>query len=168
MSEPTLQKEELTIDSTPGAEVAEVVSTEPLLPKRTLKKGEYIATIGRRKTSTCQVRLSLGGKETEIVVNGKTLEEYFPTVLLQKVVKQPLAKTKYQDAFIITAIVSGGGDSGQAQAVRHAITRALVQYDPNTRTTVKKLGYLKRDPRSKERKKPGLKKARKAAAWSKR
>ena len=169
MSEDTLQTtEELTIDSTPGAEATEEVAAEPALPLRKLKKDEYIATIGRRKTSTCQVRLSLGGKETTIVVNGKPLEEYFPTTMLQKVVKQPLAKTKYQESFIITAVVNGGGDSGQAQAIRHGITRALVEYDPNTRTTVKKLGYLKRDPRSKERKKPGLKKARKAGAWSKR
>lgn len=138
------------------------------LPKRELKKDEYLKTIGRRKTATAQVRLSLSDKATDIVVNGKPMEEYFPTTTLQKMVKQPLAKTKYQQEFTITVIVRGGGPAGQAQAVRHGITRALVEYDPNTRTTVKKLGYLKRDPRSKERKKPGLKKARKASQWSKR
>jgi len=134
-----------------------------------LPSGKYIKAVGRRKTSNAQVRLSLGSENnTDITVNGKKLEEYFPTIALQRVVKQPLAKLKYPENFVMTVIVKGGGSSGQAQAVRHGIARVLTQYDLGTRTMLKKFGYLKRDPRAKERKKPGLKKARKAAQWSKR
>jgi small subunit ribosomal protein S9 len=137
--------------------------------KRILKTGEYIATIGRRKTSTAQVRMSTGtGKHTNVIVNGKPLDQYFKTPELQKTVRQPFQKIKYSDIFDITAIVVGGGQSGQAQAVRHGIARGLIEYDIATRPQLKKFGYLKRDPRSKERKKPGLKKARKASQWSKR
>ncbi len=136
--------------------------------RKEMKKGEYIQTIGRRKTSTARVRLSLGTKNTKVTVNGKPLEEYFKTPELQKTVKYPMTKTKYPDAFDITALVDGGGTTGQAEAVRHGITRALVEYDLSLRTPLKRLGYLKRDPRAKERKKPGLKKARKSGQWSKR
>lgn len=169
MSDTVLQENTSAVENpvvdTDATQELEIASD---LPKKELKKGEYIKTIGRRKTATAQVRLSLADKATTIMVNDKPMEEYFPTSALQKIVRQPLSKTKYQDAFTITAIVRGGGPAGQAEAVRHGITRALVEFDPNTRTTVKKLGYLKRDPRSKERKKPGLKKARKASQWSKR
>lgn len=134
-----------------------------------LPSGKYLKAIGRRKTSTAQVRLSVGSQgNTDITVNGKKLEEYFPTIALQRVVKQPLAKLKYPESFVMTVIVKGGGSSGQAQAVRHGIARVLTQYDLGTRNMLKKYGYLKRDPRAKERKKPGLKKARKASQWSKR
>ena len=165
-----MSETEVLQENTAAVETIEVTDTMgiPSASKKDLKKGEYLGTIGRRKTSTAQVRLFEGDKNTTITVNGKPMEEYFPTADLQKVVRQPLAKTKYQQAFDITVIVQGGGVSGQAQAVRHGIARALVAYDPETRTTVKKLGYLKRDPRSKERKKPGLKKARKSSQWSKR
>jgi len=148
--------------------VDDVVEIVASADKRNLKKGEYIAAIGRRKTSTAHIRLFSGGKHTVITVNGKSLEEYFKTPELQKTVRQPFQKIKYPDAFEISAIVHGGGISGQAQAVRHSIARALIEYDSATRPQLKKFGYLKRDPRSKERKKPGLKKARKAPQWSKR
>ncbi len=153
-------------DTSEGQSLAEQYSMPS--QRKEMKKDEYIQTIGRRKTSTARVRLALSAKNTKVTVNGKPLEEYFKTAELQKTVKYPMTKTKYPEAFEITALVDGGGNTGQAEAVRHGITRALVAYDASMRVPLKRLGYLKRDPRKKERKKPGLKKARKSAQWSKR
>ncbi len=137
--------------------------------KQTLKKDQYIAAIGRRKTSNAQVRLFFSSeKKTGISVNERSLEEYFPTSDLQKIVLQPLHKTKYPDNFKITVVVRGGGISSQAQAVRHGLARAVAEYDPETRTLLKRAGFLKRDSRAVERKKFGKKKARKSSQWSKR
>ncbi len=160
------------VDSLLNEDTNELSDAEALLfmssEKKQLKKGEYIATIGRRKTSVARIRLSTGAKQTTVMVNNVSLEQYFKTVGLQKVVRQPFQKIKYPDAFEITIIVNGGGISGQAQAARHGIARALIQYDIATRPQLKKLGYLLRDPRAKERKKFGHKKARKSSQWSKR
>ena len=131
-------------------------------------KSVYVEGIGRRKTATARVRLT-PAKETTIVVNEKTLEAYFQHLALVKDVHSVL-ETKdagIQD-YTITAHVSGGGVSSQAEAIRLGIARALVKEKAERRSPLKLLGFLKRDPRSVERKKFGLRKARKRPAWSKR
>ena len=132
------------------------------------KQATYVEGIGRRKTATARVRLT-PAKETTIVVNDKPLEGYFPHLALQKDV-QSVLETKdagIQD-YTITAHVNGGGISAQAEAIRLGIARALVKEKAERRSPLKLLGFLKRDPRSVERKKFGLRKARKRPAWSKR
>jgi len=129
--------------------------------------GRYIETVGRRKTGTARVRITAGAKEG-IVVNGKDFATYFPTEELQSIVKNAVLKSKVAEKFSITVVVKGGGIHSQAEAIRHGVARALVEYDAELRTRLKKLGFLKRDPRAKERRKFGLKKARKAPQWSKR
>ena len=128
----------------------------------------YIQTIGRRKNATAIVRMS-DAKKTSFTINGKEgLSNYFSVEELIKVVQEPFTKGNIERQFEFSIMVSGGGIAAQAGAVRHGIARALVELDPAMRTVLKKLGHLKRDPRRKERKKPGLKKARKRPAWSKR
>jgi len=128
---------------------------------------KYIPAIGRRKNATAQVRLTPASKMT-YVINGKGLEEYFTVEELHKVVRSPFAISETKDDFTVSVVVKGGGISAQADAIRHGIARALEKYDANLRGDLKAAGYLKRDPRRKERKKPGLRKARKRPAWSKR
>lgn len=129
--------------------------------------GKYIEAVGRRKTSTARVRITEASKESS-VVNGKEVPVYFPTLELQKIVSEAIEKSKVAGKFIVSVRVVGGGIHSQAEAVRHGLSRALVAFDIETRTRLKKLGFLKRDPRMKERRKFGLKKARKAPQWSKR
>jgi small subunit ribosomal protein S9 len=126
----------------------------------------YYAT-GRRKTSTARVRLTPGtGK---ILINGHAYEEYFGLQTLQLIIKQPLNLTETLSKYDVLARVDGGGFSGQAGAVRHGIARALLRVDSDEyRPALKKAGFLTRDPREKERRKYGLKKARKASQYSKR
>lgn len=144
-------------------------TTTPTTTKITDKKIDgYIQTIGRRKTSTAVVRVA-DAKKTSFTVNGREgLSNYFATDELVKTVQEAFTKGKVDRNFAITAVVKGGGVASQAEAIRHGIARALVELDPNMRPILKKLGHLKRDPRQKERKKPGLRKARKAPQWSKR
>lgn len=142
-----------------------VVAGKPAVAK--VVSGKYIEAVGRRKTSTARVRIVEGGKE-KIVINNKELSTYFPTAELQTIVQNALIKSKVAAKFSITVIVRGGGIHSQSEAVRQGLSRALVTYDAELRTRLKKLGFLKRDPRMKERRKFGLKKARKAPQWSKR
>lgn len=129
---------------------------------------KYIEGLGRRKTSTARVRLT-PSKETTIVVNDKDLNDYFPHASLQQNVKSVLATEEIGiENYTITAKVLGGGISSQAEAIRLGIARALVKEKADRRGALKKAGFLKRDPRSVERKKFGLLKARKRPAWSKR
>jgi len=128
-------------------------------------KTSFIGT-GRRKKSIARVRLVNGNGS--ITVNGKTLDEYFGVETLKVIVKQPLVATNTLDKFDIVAKVTGGGISGQAGAVRHGIARALLQANTEYRPTLKVNGFLTRDSRMKERKKYGLKKARRAPQFSKR
>ncbi len=125
----------------------------------------YIETVGRRKTSVARVRITPGAKTT-FLVNEKELEIYFPIKEMQTIAKQPLEQVT--DKFKITAHIKGGGMHSQSEALRHGIARALVDFSAELRKPLKKAGYLKRDPRAKERRKFGLKKARKAPQWSKR
>ncbi len=121
---------------------------------------------GRRKSAVARVRL-LPGKG-EIVVNGKKLDDYFGLELVKREVRRPLVITGTEGKFDVIAKVHGGGTTGQAGALRHGISRALIQADAELRPILKKAGFLTRDPRMKERKKYGLKKARKASQFSKR
>lgn len=133
-----------------------------------VKKDErYIETVGRRKTAIARARLTPSTR-TAVVVNGKDSAVYFHTDALRVAALEPFLKVSLPIQFEVKVIVRGGGIAGQAIAVRHAISRALVEYDQTLRTTLKKEGFLKRDPRAKERRKFGLKKARKAPQWSKR
>ncbi len=127
----------------------------------------YIQAVGRRKTSVARVRLSDSTKQS-IVINDRTFTEYFPTAELQRIVTESLVLVGKGTKSKITILVNGGGIHSQAEAIRHAITRALVKDDAELRKPLKKEGFLKRDPRAKERRKFGLKKARKAPQWSKR
>lgn len=127
----------------------------------------YTETVGRRKTSVARVRLTPASK-LKITVNEKEFDTYFPTGELRKAIISAFDAIEGADKYTITAVIKGGGISGQATALRHAIARALIEIDPNLRTKLKAKGFLKRDPRSVERKKFGLKKARKAPTWSKR
>ena len=121
---------------------------------------------GRRKTSVARVRLVPG--EGNVVINGRHIDEYFGIKTLDLIVKQPLNLTETADKYDVIANVQGGGPSGQAGAIRHGISRALVELDAERRPALKKAGFLTRDPREKERRKYGLKKARKASQFSKR
>ena len=132
------------------------------------KKSEKIVFggTGRRKKSIARVRLAEG--KGEITVNGKPLDEYFGTEILKVIVKQPLSVTNTTDKYDIICKVEGGGYTGQAGAIRHGISRALLEANSEYRAILKSNGFLTRDPRMKERKKYGLKKARKAPQFSKR
>lgn len=126
---------------------------------------QYMGT-GRRKESVARVRMLPGSGR--IVVNGKEMDQYFGLETLKLIVRQPLVATETDGSFDVIAKVEGGGFSGQAGAIRHGIARALLQADGEYRPVLKKNGYLTRDPRMKERKKCGLKKARRAPQFSKR
>lgn len=143
----------------------EEVKETKTLPKKASTR--FIEAVGRRKTSTARVRITEASKGS-VVVNGKDAPTYFPTIELQKIVNEAIEKSKVAGKFVVTVLVKGGGIHSQAEALRHGLSRALVKYDEETRARLKKLGFLKRDPRMKERRKFGLKKARKAPQWSKR
>ncbi|MGG0657102.1 30S ribosomal protein S9 [Rummeliibacillus pycnus] len=126
---------------------------------------QYIGT-GRRKSSTARVRLVPG--EGKIVINNRDVENYVPFASLREVIKQPLVATETLGSYDIYVNVNGGGFTGQAGAIRHGIARALLTVDPDFRPALKTAGLLTRDPRMKERKKYGLKGARRAPQFSKR
>ncbi|HHT01310.1 MAG TPA: 30S ribosomal protein S9 [Firmicutes bacterium] len=126
---------------------------------------QYYGT-GRRKNAVARVRLVAG--RGRIMVNNRPLEEYFPLKSLQALVQQPLRVTDCEGNYDVLVNVVGGGMSGQAGAVRHGLARALLRVNPDYRPSLKKAGFLTRDPRMKERRKYGLKKARKAPQFSKR
>jgi len=126
----------------------------------------YIEGIGRRKTATARVRLFTSHGET--IVNDKPLDEYFKTSALQNDIDSVFKLLGITKRPKVTAVVKGGGIAGQAEAVRHGLARAFLKEDETRRSTLKKAGFLMRDPRMKERKKFGLHKARRAPQWSKR
>lgn len=133
-------------------------------------KGRYIEAVGRRKTSTARVRI-LESAKAHFTVNGKDAKEYFKTADQRRLILDPIVKglpTGFSKKWGVEVHVKGGGIHSQAEAIRHGLSRALVDSDMNLRGGLKTLGFLKRDPRAKERRKFGLKKARKAPQWSKR
>ncbi len=135
--------------------------------------GKYIEAIGRRKTSTARVRIVEASKAS-FLINGIDSKEYFKTEGERRLILDPMIKGlkigegKVALKWNVEAHVKGGGIHSQAEALRHGLARAFVIFDPESRSNLKSLGYLKRDPRAKERRKFGLKKARKAPQWSKR
>jgi len=151
---------EATVETTEVTAEAEAPKAAPRI------SGETAQTVGRRKQAIVRVRLVAGtGK---FLLNGKTLEAYFPNKVHQQLIREPLVTVEKPESFDIRANLHGGGISGQAGALRLAIARALIDLDIEDRPALKKAGFLTRDPRAKERKKYGLKKARKAPQYSKR
>lgn len=159
-----------TKDTTKEEIVVKTPAVKKVAHRTTVAKaisGKYIEAVGRRKTSTARVRITESSKES-VVVNGKDVPTYFPTADMQNIIAEAIEKSKVVGKFSISAKVIGGGIHSQAEAIRHGLSRAIVAFDEETRKRLKKLGFLKRDPRMKERRKFGLKKARKAPQWSKR
>ena len=131
-----------------------------------LKDG-YVEAIGRRKTATARVRV-YPRQKFSFIINGKDVNDYFQTSELRSIVGAPFSKGEMATEYLVSVKVVGSGIHAQAEAVRHGITRVFVKVDENLRVKLKKLGFLKRDSRAVERKKFGLKKARKSPTWSKR
>jgi small subunit ribosomal protein S9 len=156
------------VEAAPAAEVTEAVATSetPAVAKPSRAAGGTAQTVGRRKEAVVRVRVVPGTGEFKL--NGKPLDVYFPNKVHQQLIREPLVTVEKPDSFDIFARLHGGGISGQAGALRLAIARALVEVDADDRPVLKKAGFLKRDARAVERKKYGLKKARKAPQYSKR
>lgn len=150
--------------------VSKPVKTEKKkVEKKTVKiqaEGKYYEATGRRKTAVARVRLFTKGDG--FLVNGKPYEEYFSNLELQRIAEDALKKMKLLNRFQISVKVSGGGIHSQSEALRHGLGRVLVKFNPEFRKRLKRAGFLMRDPREKERRKFGLKKARRAPQWSKR
>ncbi|MEF8847240.1 MAG: 30S ribosomal protein S9 [Candidatus Paceibacterota bacterium] len=128
---------------------------------------EYYEGVGRRKTSTAVVRLYTKGA-SKIMINDEPYEEYFPNLEMQETVTDALEEMNTEDKFKVSVMVEGGGLHSQAEAVRHGMARALVDLNPSFKKRLKRVGYLTRDPRMKERKKPGKRGARRSPQWQKR
>lgn len=149
------------VEATAAAEI-------PAAPRvRKHVKRTYIFSVGRRKEAVARVRLHPAG-QGEIVINGREFEKYFPSLEYQQLIRSPLVIAHLETQRNVSAKVAGGGTQGQADAVRLGIARALVKEDADLRIPLKRAGYLRRDPRVKERKKYGLKRARRAPQWQKR
>jgi len=131
------------------------------------KPERYLEAIGRRKTAVARVRLYTGG-DKEFSVNSKPYQQYFPLVDDQQTATSSMVKMKCFDKFRVTVVVKGGGRHAQAEAIRHGTARVLVDFNNNLRKRLRKAGFLTRDPRMRERKKFGLKRARKSPQWAKR
>ncbi len=127
----------------------------------------YVEAVGRRKTAIARVRATEATK-TSFKINDRTLENYFGTLELRAIVNAPLDREGFEGKYAITVHVNGGGVHAQAEAIRHGLSRILVKENADDKASLKALGFIRRDPRKKERKHFGLKKARKASQWSKR
>jgi len=156
VKKPAVKKEEVTIKAPKETKTS-----------KSIFSGKYISAIGRRKTAIARVRLFSNGKN-QVVVNGKEYRDYFQVESMQNKVREPIEKMKLVEKFDVSVVVKGGGVDSQAEAVRHGIARALIGFDETLKKRLRKEGLLTRDSRMKERKKPGLKRARKAPRWSKR
>jgi len=128
----------------------------------------YYEGVGRRKSATARVRLYTDENLGQFVINGRPAEEYLTRIGDWDIVREPLQIAGLEGNFFVSVLVKGGGVTGQAGAVRHGLARALVKSDPELRSAMRRGGFLTRDPRVKERKKPGLKRARKAPQYTKR
>ncbi|MEF3691483.1 MAG: 30S ribosomal protein S9 [Candidatus Moraniibacteriota bacterium] len=140
-------------------------------PKKAVKKdSQYFYAVGRRKTSVAQVRIYPSKKveDKDLTVNAREMREYFPGVIMQSTFEAPLRETGLQEKFKVSVLVQGGGINSQVEAIRLGIARALIKFDETLRPTLKANGFLSRDSRKVERKKAGLKKARRAPQFSKR
>lgn len=152
-----------------AAKMPKVAKIAETTPKSSAAKsaGNYFYANGKRKTSVAMVRLHINGKGT-ITVNGRTLENFFPVLTDQDKICSPLKMTKSFGTFDVSVQVHGGGVHSQAEAIRHGISKALLAHKSDLRTTLKHAGFLTRDSRVKERKKYGLKRARRSPQWAKR
>jgi len=162
---PPVEYAEDASDAQPEAADAQQPQAVARTPVELAAEARYQAT-GKRKTSVARVILRPG--KGEYTINGRPLNSYFPRPTLQHTARQPLETAGYQDSMDVVAKIHGGGVSAQADALRHGIARALIEVDPQLRTDLKRRGFLTRDARAKERKKAGLKKARKRPQFSKR
>lgn len=156
-------------EKVPARNVASITGGEKIAKAKKIS-GVYFYAVGRRKTSVAQVRLFEDDKATEndLVINDKKMKEYFPTISLQNNLMTPFKAVGLTNKFSMTVLVRGGGVTGQVEAVRLGIARALVKYNVELKKTLKTFGLMTRDAREVERKKAGLKKARKAPQWAKR
>jgi small subunit ribosomal protein S9 len=174
VNETEVVEAEVTEDAVEAPEVTETAdetvaveaAVEEAAPREPIYIDRPIQTVGRRKEAVVRVRLVPGTGKFHL--DGRTLEAYFPNKVHQQLIKAPLVTVDRVDSFDIYAHLDGGGPSGQAGALRLAIARALIIVQPEDRPALKKAGFLTRDPRAIERKKSGLKKARKAPQYSKR
>ncbi len=151
--------------------IKKTVKKEKVKKEPVSHEGKYFYAVGRRKTSIAKVKLFISKNEKEndlVLVNERTAEDYFPLERLVETVKSPLAMTGDDNKFKTVTKVIGGGTNSQAEAIRLGIARALVIFDETLKKSLKDKGYLTRDSRKVERKKPGLKKARKSPQWAKR
>ena len=155
-----------TVETPEIVETTETVAETESAPREPVVIDRPIQTVGRRKEAVVRVRLVPGTGQFNL--DGRTLEAYFPNKVHQQLIKAPLVIVDRAESFDIFAHLDGGGPSGQAGALRLAISRALILVQPEDRPALKKAGFLTRDPRATERKKYGLKKARKAPQYSKR
>jgi small subunit ribosomal protein S9 len=162
------QPEDDQVSGEPAEASAEAsVAPQPAQrPSRPVASNAHAQTVGRRKEAIVRVRLIPGSGKFSL--NGRTLEQYFPNKVHQQLIREPLVTTERTDSYDVIANLRGGGTTGQAGALRLALARALVEVDADDRPALKKAGFLTRDARVKERKKYGLKKARKAPQYSKR
>lgn len=161
-------KDKKTIKPVSVAEVlANVQYDFPTEKELALKPSRYFEAVGRRKTAVARVRLFTRG-EKQFLINSKPYQEYFTVAQDQETATASMRKMKCLDKFKVTVVVKGGGHSAQAEAVRHGTARVLVDFNNNFKKRLRKVGYLTRDPRMRERKKFGLKRARRAPQWQKR
>lgn len=163
-AEPKVVVPAVTETGVSGEELSEAEFQE-LMPKDK-RPDRYFEAVGRRKTAIARVRLFT--RSGDFVINDKLYGQYFPTLELQRIAEDALQKMKLFGRFRVSVKVSGGGVHAQAEALRHGLARCLVKFNPDFRKRLKRAGFLKRDPRMKERKKFGLKKARRAPQWAKR
>lgn len=147
--------------------MATATKTKEVKETKEKSTDRYIETVGRRKTSVARVRMTEASKQT-MIVNDLDVATYFPTAEMQHILEDAFKVSATPAKYKVTILVKGGGIHSQAEAVRHGIARGLIVADLMLRKVLKKAGYLKRDPRAKERRKFGLKKARKSPQWSKR
>lgn len=142
------------------------VTAKPAVKKA--EKHDFIYAVGKRKTSSARIRLYNKHASGKFLVNNKEYKDYFPYFELQNIILSPFKLLGLEGKFDVTVRVLGGGVKSQAESIRHGISRALLKIDESSRKALKSQGYLTRDPREKERKKPGLKRARRGPQWAKR
>lgn len=163
-------KKETTAKKAPAKKEVAVKKTAEKKSTKAPKESRYFYAVGRRKTSVAQVRITPADavSENDYVVNDREMKEYFPGTIMQATFVSPFKETGLVDRFKTSVVVKGGGISSQVEAIRLGIARALIKFDETLRPVLKANGFLTRDSRKVERKKPGLKKARRAPQWAKR
>lgn len=167
MAEEKKLKKKTTASTKTAKTAANLKKTKKIGPK-TEEKSHYFEGIGRRKTAVARVRIEEAKSPEPIMVNNKTLEEYFSLERLKEAARAPLSKLKLEGRFRVSVRVKGSGIKAQAEAIRHGLARAIAAWDENFKKKLRRFGFLTRDPRMVERKKYGLKKARRAPQWAKR